>query len=256
MRDSSLRTARLLLIAALAFVTSAARAEAVAVDAEAARLLKRMTDYLAGLQRFSVDTHNTLEAVLASGQKVQFVMDAAVTVQRPNRLFAERKDKLAEQVFYYDGKTLTLFNPKDKMYATVAAPPTLEAMLDFARERLDIVAPAADLLYADAYEQFMQVTTSGFVVGKAMVGGVSCDQLAFRGADVDWQIWIADGDRPLPQRYVVTTRALASYPEYSVAMTKWNVAPNVTQARFTFTPPAGAKRIDFVGAQSGAASAR
>jgi hypothetical protein len=248
--------ARALLAVAFAVVGSVAHAQSEVVDAEAARLLKRMTDYLAGLQRFSVDTHNTLEAVLTSGQKVQFVMAAAVAVQRPNRLFAERKDRLADQHFYYDGKTLTLSNPKDKVYATVAAPPTLEATLDFARERLDIVAPAADLLYADAYEQFMQVTTSGFVVGKAMIDGVSCDQLAFRGPDVDWQIWIAEGERPLPYRYVVTTRGLPAYPEYSVTMTRWDVAPQFTQARFTFTPPAGAKRISFMGAEAGAASAR
>ena len=124
-------------------------------------------------------------------------------------------------------------------------------MLDFARERLDIVAPAADLLYANAYEQFMQITTSGFVVGKAMVDGVSCDHLAFRGPDVDWQVWIAEGDRPLPRRYVVTTTGLPSHPEYTVTMTNWNVAPNVTSARFSFTPPAGAKLIDFLAGESG-----
>ena len=256
MRVVSLRAGRALLAAAFAVAAATAQAQTESVDAEAARLLKRMTDYLAGLQRFSVDTHNTLEAVLTSGQKVQFVMDATVTVQRPNRLFAERKNSLVDQKFYYDGKTLTLSNPKDKVYATVAAPPTLEAMLDFARERLDIVAPAADLLYADAYEQLMQVTTSGFVVGKTVIDGVRCDQLAFRGADVDWQIWIAEGDRPLPYRYVVTTRGLPAYPEYSVIMTRWDVAPQFTQARFTFTPPAGAKRISFMGAEPGAAPAR
>ena len=46
------------------------------------RLLRRMTDYMASLQQFSVATQNTLEAVLASGQKIQFVMNASVTVQR------------------------------------------------------------------------------------------------------------------------------------------------------------------------------
>ena len=256
MRGSSSRAARILAMMVVTVLGSAAHAQAQGVDADATRLLKRMTDYLAGLQRFSVDTHNTLEAVLTSGQKVQFVMQASVTVQRPNRLLAERKNSLVDQKFYYDGKTLTLSNPKDKVYATVAAPPTLEAMLDFARERLDIVAPAADLLYADAYEQFMQVTTSGFVVGKAMIGGVRCDQLVFRGPDVDWQIWIADGPQPLPYRYVVTTRGLPAYPDYSVTMTRWDVSPNVGQARFTFTPPAGATRISFLGAESDAASAR
>src|SRR5262245_43286875 len=121
MQILKLRSVRVLLAAAFAICASAAQAQAETVDTDAARLLKRMTDYLAGLQRFSVETHNTLEAVLKSGQKVQFVMEANVTVQRPNRLFAERKNSLVDQKFYYDGKTLTLSNPNDKMFATLAA---------------------------------------------------------------------------------------------------------------------------------------
>jgi hypothetical protein len=67
--------------------------------------------------------------------------------QRPNKLRAERTGDLVNQVFVYDGKSLTLYNPQDKVQ--VAAPDTLEGMLDFARTKLDIVAPASDLLDAD-----------------------------------------------------------------------------------------------------------
>ena len=257
MQISKVRAARLLVVAGLAAVVStAAQAQSGAVDPEAARLLRRMTDYMGRLQQFSVDTTNTLDALLPSGQKVQFVISASAIVQRPDKLYAHRKGDLISQALYYDGKTLTLFNPADKVYATVPAPATLEGMLDFARDRLDLVAPAADLLYANAFELFMQTTTSGFVVAKAVVDGVKCDHLAFRGPDVDWQVWIAEGDRPLPRRYVVTTTGLPSHPEYTVTMTNWNVAPNVTSARFSFTPPAGAKLIDFLTGESGVTPAR
>ncbi|HYO28597.1 MAG TPA: DUF2092 domain-containing protein, partial [Azonexus sp.] len=55
--------------------------------------------------------------------------------------------------------------PGEKYFATVPAPATLEQMLDFARTTLDIVAPAGDLLYANAFEILMDNVTSGFVVG-------------------------------------------------------------------------------------------
>jgi hypothetical protein len=248
--------ARSLLFAALAAVAvSAAHAQGTGVDAEADRLLRRMTDYLAGLQAFGVDTRNTLDAVLASGQKIEFVMRATATVVRPNKLRADRKSDLVDQSFFYDGRTLTLYNPAEKVYAAAAVPDTLEGMLDFARDRLDVVAPAGDFLYRDVYDRFMQVTTSGFVVGKAMIGGVSCDHLAFRGPEVDWQVWIADGDQPLPLRYVVTTRDVASYPEFS-AVIHWNLSPDLKDVRFSFTPPDGAKEIDFLKTGSDAPASR
>jgi Predicted periplasmic protein (DUF2092) len=59
-----------------------------------------------------------------------------------------------------------------------------------ARDKLDIVALAGDLIYANAFDILMQDVTSGFVVGKGTVDGVRCDHLAFRSAHVDWQIWI------------------------------------------------------------------
>ena len=58
-----------------------------------------------------------------------------------------------EQRFFYDGKTLTLYNPKEKVYASEAAPATVEKMIDFARESVGILLPAADLLYRNAFPQ-------------------------------------------------------------------------------------------------------
>lgn len=258
MNLSNLRAgAKLLLLIALAAVTvPAARAQGTGVDPQAERLLRRMTDYMAALQQFSVDTQNSLDAVLGSGQKIQFVISASVMVLRPNKLRAERKNDLMQQSFYYDGRTLALYNPSDKVYATVAAPATIEGMLDLARDRLEIFAPAGDFLYRNAFELFMQITTSGFVVDKAMIAGVKCDHLAFRGPDVDWQVWIAEGDKPLPYRYIVTTKDIASYPEFTVVMSNWNVSPNLSDGAFNFTPPAGAKQVDFLSAGAGGASVR
>ncbi len=45
-----------------------------------------------------------------------------------------RAGGVVDQRLYYDGKTMTLFNPAEKVYATEAAPPTVEKMIDFARE--------------------------------------------------------------------------------------------------------------------------
>lgn len=234
-------------IAAVAIASPAsALAQPAGIDPQATALLKASTDFVASQQRFSVETRNTLEVVLTSGQKIQFGHAARMSLQRPNKLRAERTGDLVEQVFYFDGKTLTLHNPGEKYYASVAAPATIEETLDLARTKLDIVAPAGDLVYSNAYDILMTDVTQGFVVGKSVVEGVRCDHLAFRAPHVDWQIWIQEGAQPLPRKLVITTRDQPNGPQFSVTVTKWNLAPAFTAQTFAFKAPAGAKRVEFV----------
>jgi hypothetical protein len=216
------------------------------MEPQAEKLLRRMSDYLASLQKFTVRTDNTIEAVLTSGQKLQFDSPATATVSRPNKLLAHRKGDIVNQEFFYDGKTLTLYNQRENLYATTAAPPTLEAMLDFAREKLDVIAPGAEFLYKNAAEKMLKESSSGFVVGQSVINGVKCTHLAFRGAEVDWQIWIDDGDKPLPRKFVLTSKKVAGEPQFTFLVKSWDLAPKVTDRQFTFTPPKGAKKIEFL----------
>jgi hypothetical protein len=221
-------------------------AQPAGIDPQAEKILRRMSDYLASRQQFTVKAESTLEVVLTSGQKIQFDSPATLEVSRPNKLRAHRKGDLANQEFFYDGKTLTLYNPKENLYATTAAPPTIDETLDFAREKLDIIAPASELLYKNAAEKMLKEASSGFVVGPSVVGGVKCTHLAFRGAEVDWQIWIEDGAKPLPRKFILTSKKVTGEPQFIVLIRSWDVGPKFTDKEFTFVPPKGAKKIEFL----------
>ena len=231
----------------------AGHAQPTGMEPQAEKLLRRMSDYLASRQQFTLKAENTLEVVLASGQKLQYASPATLTASRPNRLRAHRTGDIVNQEFFYDGKTLTLFNPRENLYATAAAPPTIEEMLDFAREKLDIIAPGAEILYKNAAERMLKVTMSGFVVGPSVVGGVKSTHLAFRGAEVDWQIWIEDGNKPLARKFILTSKKVTGEPQFTVLIRSWDVAPKLTDKEFTFVPPKGAKKIDFLQLTEGAA---
>jgi hypothetical protein len=250
-------TARLLVLATLVVAGAMpgdARAQAVGVDPEAVRILQRTLDYVAGLLQFSVVTQNTVEEVLESGQKIQFDLSASVTVQRPNRLRAERHGDIIDQSWYYDGQTLTLYNASHNYYASVPAPGTIEAMLDFARESLGLIAPASDLLYRNAFPLMMQRVYSAIVVGKTVIGGVRCDHLAFSRPDVDFQIWVPDAGQPLPRKYVVTAKESFGQPDTMVVMSQWDLTPKLTDALFSFLAPKDAKATDFLRLDASSAS--
>ena len=243
----------LLLAAAL---PQAAMAQPTGVAPATQQLLKASTDFLARQERFSLDTASSIDVVLATGQKIQFDHTARVSVERPNKLRAERTGDLVDQVFYYDGKSLTLHDPHDNYYATIAAPGTLEAMLDFAREKLDVVAPAGDLLYKNAYDILMQDVSSGFVVGKGVVDGVRCDHLAFRAPHVDWQIWIEDGGRPLVRKLVITTRDKLNAPQFTVVAKNWNLEPTFSAETFSYTPLKCPQKFELLPKGANASRAR
>ena len=231
----------------------AAEPQTAGIDPQADKILRRMSDYLAGRQQFSLKAESTVEVVLTSGQKIQFDSPATLTVLRPNKLHAHRRGDIANQEFFYDGKTLTLYNPKENLYATTAAPATLDETFDFAREKLDVIAPGTDLLYKNAADKMLKASSSGFVVGPSVVAGMKSTHLAFRAADVDWQVWIQDGDKPLPLKFILTSKQVKGEPEFTVILRSWDLAPKINDKEFVFTPPKGAKKIEFLSLTGGAA---
>ena len=224
-------------------VSTDALAQAPAVDPAAVQKLKRMSDFLEGLQKFSVKTHSIVEELRFSGHRVDYDLAARVTIKRPNKLTAVREGELVNEQLLYNGKTLTLYRPSEKTYATATAPDTIERMIDFARETVGILLPAADLVYRGAYPLMMQDVALAAVVGKTVVGGVSCDHLLFSRPGVDFQIWIAEGKRPWPCKYVVTETDTPAKLSITTFMSDWNTSPDVQDARFNFVPPKGVQAI-------------
>ena len=233
-------------LALSATLATEARAQTPAVDPAAVQILQRMADYLASLKQFSMHTQNTLEDVVNPGHRVDFDVSANVIISRPNKLRAERKGDLLDQVFYYDGQTLTLYNPSAKVYATEPAPGTIEGVLDFAYSSLGIAVPVGDLVHPEAFRLLMQDVTFAAVVGKSVIGGVPCDHAVFSRPGVDFQVWVADSGPSLPHKYVVTDTTTPALLSITTVISDWNVAPAVGDAQFAFVPPQGVKRIEFM----------
>lgn len=216
------------------------------VEPEAAQILKKSMNYLAGVQQFGLVAHSSIEVALTTGQKIQFDSASAVAVKRPNQLYAARLGEVVDQEFFYDGKTLTLHQVDAGLYATVEAPDTLEGMLDFARETLDIAAPAGDFIYSNSYEILMDGVESGFVVGPSFVEGVVSDHLAFSKPGTDFQIWVARGEQPLPVKLVITSTDVLSAPQFTVNIREWDIVVDHPQEKFQFDKPGDAQAIDFI----------
>jgi hypothetical protein len=223
-----------------------AQGKTQAIDPNALRILKSMTDYLDGMQQFTVTAMSTIEDLHSSGHRVDTELTSSVSVKRPNKLLAVRLGETESQSLYYDGKALTLYNPVERVYASQKAPETIEGAVTLARETIGIVFPAADLVYRKAYPLLTQDLTLAVVVGTALVDGVKCDHLLFSRPGADFQVWVEQGKRPLPHRYVVTETDTPSLLSMRTRLTDWNEAPALDDARFTFIAPQGATPTRFI----------
>ena len=213
-----------------------------AVDSDAQAVLGAMTKYLGSLKSFTVEYAAADEIITPDGQKLQFLHSGKITLQRPGKLHAVRKGAAGAAEIFLDGKTLFLYGKTANAFLQLDAS-SVDAAVD-AVHKLGFDAPGADFLSDKPLDPSTTDMISGTHVGMTFVDGVEVHQLAFRGKDVDWQLWVTSGDKPLPVRYVVTTKLLAGAPQFILEMRKWNVAPQVDAARFTFETPQGATKLD------------
>lgn len=222
-----------------------AAAPAPAIDPEAMAALQRMGAYLRTLQSFEVQTNSTIDIVMEEdGQKLQFDGTGLYRVRRPNAFFIEQRTDRRHRQYFYDGSTFTVYSPRMHYYAQVAAPGTIIETINVAEQRYNVFLPLTDLFYWGTPQDESENITSAQRIGFARIGGATADQYAFRQGDVDWQVWIQRGDRPLPLKMVITSRTIEGQPQFSSVL-RWNLNPRFERTAFAFTPSAEARRIQI-----------
>lgn len=214
---------------------------------DAKGILQRMANYLAKTQAFAVNLTDSYDTVQASGEKIEFSATRKVLVNRPNGLRVEREASDGEkQIVLYDGKDITVISPSDNVYAQTAKPGGIDEAVKYFLKDLNMRLPLAVLLVSQLPDELERRTESLEYVEKTMIYGQAAHHLAARTQTVDYQVWIAEGDRPLPLRVVLTYKLAEGQPQFRAQFSDWNLAPQIDSAQFAFTPAEGAKKIAFL----------
>jgi hypothetical protein len=210
---------------------------------EAKKILKAMSDYVAGQDLISFDYDANLEVVTTAGQKLSLASSGAVTLDRPDHIQATRSGGFVNVAMNFDGKTFSLAGENAGVYTQVDMPGQIDGMVDELRDKYGRALPAADLLMSNPYDELMSEAYDSKDLGSGVVGGVECDHLAFRTADVDWQIWIAQGPQPYPCRYEITSKDVALAPQYTIQFRNWLTGDQAIKGDYAFVPPAGSMKV-------------
>jgi hypothetical protein len=237
-----MHTRNALLVAML--IGAAVAAPAAPEENRAATRLSAMATFLAKAPRVGVTIDCAYDVVQASGQKIEYGERRVVALRRPDRarIDVTRRDG-ARRGLLFDGTQLTVFDVDAKVYATATKPGTVDAAFDYFVNGLDMRLPLRELLAADFPDQLKDVLASAHLVDQETIDGVATDHIAFRGDTADAQLWIPREGDPLPRRIVITYRLAEGQPQFHADLHSWNLAPDLPDTVFAFTPAADAERI-------------
>jgi hypothetical protein len=212
------------------------------INPEAMDALRKMGEYLRTLQKFQITGVVTTDQVLADSQKIQITKYVDLVASRPNRLRVLVKADQYERQLIFDGSTFTLFAPRKNMYSTIPAPPTINELATLIEEKHAIELPLVDMFRWGTSEEQRAEITAAKDVGESVCEGVTCHHYAFRQPGLDWEVWIQEGDHPLPRKVVLTTRTDEARPQHTATYT-WNLAPSFSDESFAFVAPKDAQKI-------------
>jgi peroxiredoxin len=219
-------------------------------------LLRRMADYLGNLPAVSCRIEFTIR-IQASGMDNRMASKLAFRLQRPNRLAIVLEEGMMGMTVVSDGKTLSQYLPMLNRYTVQDAPADMAGLAnaDGAAGMNMIGLPGAIIPTNgdDFYKALMEGVTGSEYLGTEDADGVRCHHCRFIQEDVNWEIWIEDGEQPLVRKLVPNmSKQLADAGgmmkdaklEYSASFANWNVAPKFSDDDFKFEPPATAEKVD------------
>ncbi len=181
------------------------------------------------------------------GQLLEFGAHFTLTIQRPSQanLHVDSRDGAGASVIL-DGKAISIFSVVKKVfyYDTTRQPGDINTSLDFLAMELGVPRELGFFLSKDLTASLSRVK-SGYYVGESIIDGVMCDHLALRNEKLDAQVWIAQGNEPVPRRIVITHKELQGQPRVWVQFNEWDFSPNLSERIFTLSPPDDAERIRF-----------
>ena len=209
--------------AALAMAATAAAVPlpAAAGESDAKALFKAMSDYVSAQKELSFSYDANLEIVTADMMEVSFASSGTVALSRPDKIRLTRTGGFADVEMAYNGSVLSVLGKKLNVFTSAETKGSIDELIDTLRFDYGTEAPAADLLSSNPYEAMISNVTSAMDLGSGVIRGQVCDHLAFRTREVDWQIWIAQGDKPYPCRLEITSKLTAMAPSYRVDVSDW-----------------------------------
>lgn len=230
----------LLLFALLFLASPPALALERNIAPEAEDVLKGMCDFMANIQSYTVRTNLLEDRVYPNGMKIKHGGASSIAINKPAQLRADAVGYETDRLTIINGTKMVILNRASGIFQEIEVPEGLAPTMDFLLEKYDVNIPTADLLTEDPYTAISSGIITGEYVGLEQFRGIPSHHLAFRQLEVDWELWIADGENSLPLRIVITDKTQVGHPQYMLELYDWDLTPAFDEETFSLSPSDGA----------------
>jgi len=214
------------------------------MTSDATERVVRAANFLAAQSSFRVVADITFDVLQSDGRLLEFGERREITIRRPDRVRVDATQRNGDvRTLYFDGSAIWVDLPEHNAFVSVERPGTLYAALEYLSEELEAPVPLANLFSENFAAPLENQIAAGHYVGQAEIDGRSCEHLAFRLPEVDVQLWIEEGDRPLVARIVITHKHDDGNPQFRATLRDWDLTLETTDALFDFDPKEGSERL-------------
>ena len=214
-------------------------------DPAAASLLRKMSDKLAASDGLEVWAHREIDAFLILGTELPSQADIHAKLNRPGLVRSSSSGRSGGLELLFDQREVLLVDKRANKFAKVDAPNSVSAMIDSIEQEWGLTPPLLDLFVSDPYQRILAKQFSGRMNGRESVAGIPCDRVFLEGDNVDWEVWIAEGDH-LPRKIVITYKQRDSQPQIRTTVSRWDLSPQFSDSDFQLSVPVNASKVDLI----------
>ena len=208
-------------------------------------VLRAMSEYLARQKAFSYHAEVEFDQLLPGGPKVRLAGAVDVAVTRPGSLFVDYRDDVQDRVVWLEKGRLTLFDPVASTYAEVSGPQDIDGMVAKLEKEYGVSLPLGEFAESDPAKVLTRGVDLAHYVGVHNVEGVYCHHLVLQRPDLDLQVFVEVGDKPLVRKLVFEYPEQVGSPQYTASITDWSFAAPKPDL-FAPKVPKDAAKVEFL----------
>lgn len=238
-------------LSAIVFAPAMAAAAEQGDTASPGEIVSKMTAYLAGVERFSIDV--TVDYELRMDDDLdEMTLNYALAFKRPDRLSLHMVNPQVEVLFVVDSTRFITYIPPFRQYIEEAAPsdPSVVVTQSGSGPITELMALVSEFVKPRPFEGLLTSVTSSSYEGREAIDGVECHHLHFAHRAGAWDMWVEAGETPVVRRIVLDLAELladmkAKDFEGSLSVEaglRWSFE-GVDDTRFVFNAPDGVTRV-------------
>ena len=208
-----------------------------------------MSKYLSAQPHLQFEVLDSIDYIDDEEVRVQLNHKRDILVSRPDRFKSHVIGDRVERHSLFIKGHLKVLIPDQKIYLEKKyLPETVEKTLDLLAEKEGLSFPLSDFLRKEAVdESLLDSIIFAEYVGETKISPADCHHLTLQQDNVDWQLWIQKGDKPVPRKLVITYVNVPGSPQYIANFTNWKFPKTIADSEFKLEIPEDAERVMLYG---------